>query len=217
MYLWCLLQIICGNTQHLDDKKWCGRQTANECLSRITPHQLLSNVALVVGVPAQHMTKSVIACRVGQALIRWTERGFPPCLGGCAFSLLRQVHGLILEWLFSDRLVSHRGDADVWRLSCSLASVLGLHDLAHRNTKRQFLRVMMRSFGTSTQKALLSNNFGNREWKSYVNCVFASIWSPAACQQLQHYISFGFPKASSGMLAKRIYFAMALFRIPLAL
>ena len=109
MYLWCLLQILCGNPELVREQQWCGRPSANTCLSKVTAHTLLSNISMVLGIPSKHMTKDRVSHRIGRALMIWCSAGFPNWLGGDSFRILHQIHGLLLEWLFNDKLVAYSG------------------------------------------------------------------------------------------------------------
>ena len=178
MYMLTLVTLLAGLRDKSGDPRWCDRQQANQVLSRVTAHTILTHVALVFGIPIRGDGKANISRRIGRHLFRWCLDGFPHFCDGCEYRLLSQLHGLLLEWLFSDKLLTSRSDEDVWKVSCSLSCVLALHNFHSKHHDKPFLRVMLRAFAPSTQRALLTREFSTTLWHHYVAHIYASIFCP---------------------------------------
>ena len=88
MFLVLLLEILVGRPVSGATSNWCGRQSANKSLSKITAHTLLSNVAKALSIDVGNTTKSSVSVQLAKKLFSWCKNGFPERWSGHEYRLL---------------------------------------------------------------------------------------------------------------------------------
>jgi hypothetical protein len=111
----------------------------------------------------------------------WASEGFPStsdkivCLD---FRTAQHIQGILLEWLMPQTQACARQHHAIWSLSDSLSHVLGLHELVCKNAHRHQLRVLLRAFGHKVQRIILTHDFDQKVWHTYVRQCYRSVWHP---------------------------------------
>ena len=166
----------------------CTREALAQCCAEVPVHHVISEFNRSMHLDIYKKDFCTQCEQVAKAVCGWAIQGFRTSPDKKEVRLVQHMYYVLHTLVLRCRKGKRNMSSALWKLTCTLSHVLGLHDMWICVWKRSNLRVMLCGFEKNVQRAVLQRDFHATSWKHFVAKVFKCIWGNLSEKSAQYFV-----------------------------